>query len=83
MTGPASSLLLIAFCCTSLSTVFITISSPELSEVSSVVSCYPFLDHLAGPHPASAGQGGPCAADRFTSDIGGLLPIALCGRNSL
>ena len=42
------------------------------------MSCYPFLDHPAGRHPAPAGQGGPCAADRLTSDIGGLLPIALC-----
>ncbi|MES2022174.1 MAG: hypothetical protein V4460_12835 [Pseudomonadota bacterium] len=47
------------------------------------LTCYPFLDHLAGRHPVPAGQGGPCAADRFTSVIGGLLPIALCGRTSL
>ena len=50
---------------------------------SASLSCYPFLDHSAGGHPASAGSGGPCAADRFTSDIGVLLPIALCGRTSL
>ena len=43
----------------------------------------PFLDHFAGRHPVSAGSGGPCAADRFASDIGGLLPIALCGLTSL
>lgn len=49
----------------------------------SALSCYPFLDHPAGRHPVPAGQGGPCAADRFPSDIGGLLPIALCGRTSL
>ncbi len=36
-----------------------------------------------GGHPVPADRGGPCAAERFTSDIGGLLPIALCGRNSL
>jgi hypothetical protein len=47
------------------------------------VTCSPFLDRPAGRHPVLAGQGGPCAADRFTSDIGGLLPIALCGRTSL
>lgn len=47
------------------------------------LSRYPFLDHSAGRHPASAEQGGPCAADRFTSDIGTLLPIALCVRTAL
>jgi len=56
---------------------------PLISRVRGYLSCYPFLDHLAGRYPVPAGQGGPCAADRFTSDIGGLLPIALCGRTSL
>ena len=48
-----------------------------------LVTCSPFLDRPAGRHPVLAGQGGPCAADRFTSDIGGLLPMALRGRTSL
>ena len=39
-------------------------------SASAGVSRYPFLDRLAGRHPVSAGQGGPCAADQFTSDIG-------------
>lgn len=46
------------------------------------MSCYPFLDHPAGRHLAVADRGGSCAADRFTSDIGTLLPIALCGRKA-
>ena len=41
------------------------------------------LDHPAGHFPASFDQGGPSAADRLTSSIGALLPIALCGRSSL
>jgi putative colanic acid biosynthesis acetyltransferase WcaF len=53
---------------------------PVRGRVPLLLGCYPFLDHSAGPHPASAVQGGPCAVDRFTSDIGGLSPIALCGR---
>lgn len=56
---------------------------PAATRDRPVLSCYPFLDHLAGRHPASAGSGGPCAADRFTRDIGVLLPIALCGLTSL
>jgi hypothetical protein len=39
------------------------------------VSCYPILDHPTGRHPVSAGEGGPYAADRFTSDIGDLLAV--------
>jgi len=41
------------------------------------------LDHGAGLFPASFDQGGPSAADRLTSSIGALLPIALWGRSSL
>jgi hypothetical protein len=52
-------------------------------ESRQMLSCYLFLDHLAGGYPAFAGSDGPCAADRFTSDIGVLLPMALCGRSSL
>lgn len=33
--------------------------------------------------PVPADRGGPCAAERLTSDIGTLLPIALCGPASL
>ncbi len=56
---------------------------PAATRDRPLLSCYPYLDHPAGCHPVRAGQGGPCAADRFTSVIGGLLPIALCGRTSL
>lgn len=48
-----------------------------------LLSCTPFLDRPAGGFPACLHQGGPCAADANISDIGGLLPIALCGRISL
>jgi hypothetical protein len=41
------------------------------------------LDRPAGLLPATFDQGGPSAADRLTSSIGALLPIALCGRSSL
>lgn len=44
-----------------------------------MLSCYPFLDHSAGRRPASAGNGGPCAADRLSGNIDVLLPMALCG----
>lgn len=40
------------------------------------LKCSPFLDRPAGRHPFLASQSGPCAADRFTSGVGGLLPIA-------
>jgi hypothetical protein len=47
------------------------------------VSRYPFLDRPATRHPVSTDRGEPCAADLFTTDIGGLSPIAQCGRTSL
>src|SRR5579871_3813394 len=47
------------------------------------MTCPPILDRLAGRHPVIAGRDGPRAPDRFTNDIGGLLPIALCSRTSL
>ncbi len=47
------------------------------------LSCTPILDHLAGADPAFRRQGGPFATDAESNDIGGLLPIALCGRTSL
>jgi hypothetical protein len=33
--------------------------------------------------PGLIAQGGLLAAEQFISEIGGLLPIALCGRTSL
>src|SRR5262245_31148596 len=47
------------------------------------LNCPPTLDHSELEFPASFRQGGPCAADGPISVIGGLLPIALCGRTSL
>ena len=41
------------------------------------------LDHAAGHFPVRFDQGGPSAADRWTSSIGTLLPMELCGRSSL
>ena len=55
---------------------------PEL-ESSGVMSCYPFL---VRPELESSGvmaQAGGGAGEPITSDIGGLLPIALCGLTSL
>ena len=52
-------------------------------EFPALLNCSPSLDRSVGPLPASRGQVGPCVPDRFTSVIGGLLPIALCGRTSL
>jgi hypothetical protein len=43
----------------------------------------PLLDHLGGRHPALCRSAWDRAADRFMSDIGGLLPMALWGRTSL
>ena len=40
-------------------------------------------DWIDARNIASFDQGGPSAADRLTSSIGTLLPIALCGRSSL
>ena len=48
-----------------------------------MLSCTPILDHPAGGDPAFRRHGGPSAIDADSSDIGGLLPIALCGRTSL
>ena len=47
------------------------------------VNCYPSLDHSAGRLRPSCGQGGCATAGQFSSSIGRLLPIALCGRCSL
>jgi len=52
-------------------------------ELSASFSCTPILDHLAGADLAFQSQGGPCATDAESNDIGSLLPIALCGRTSL
>jgi hypothetical protein len=49
----------------------------------SQLSCYPSLDHRAGGFSGRIAQGGLLAAEQFISAIGGLLPIALCGRISL
>ncbi len=44
---------------------------------------YPPLDHPAGDFPRVGAHGGKLAGERFISDIGDLLPMALCGRTSL
>jgi len=36
----------------------------------------PLLEGPAGPHQVLAGKSGPFSGNRFTKDIGGLLPIA-------
>lgn len=56
---------------------------PFITRIHSGVRCSPSLDRPAGLFQGVSGQGGPWAADRFRSAIGGLLPIALCGRSSL
>jgi hypothetical protein len=47
------------------------------------LSCYRRLDHPAEDFPGVMAQGGDAAIEPFISDIGGLLPMALCGRTSL
>jgi hypothetical protein len=48
-----------------------------------LLSLPPTLDHGAGLRPVLSAQAGPCGPEQFMSDIGGLLPMALCGRTSL
>ena len=50
---------------------------PVFAERVARLNCSPSLDHLAGIFPAFPDQGGPTAADLWTSAIGVLLPIAL------
>ena len=47
------------------------------------LSLPPMSDHGAGLLPELAAQTGPCEPEQFMSAIGGLLPMALCGRTSL
>ncbi len=55
-----------------------------ISRVRSLVlNCSPSLDRSTRPLPERGGQVEPCSPGRFSSMIGGLLPIALCGRTSL
>ena len=54
-----------------------------MSESCAQVNRSQSLDHRAGLFPGWLDQGGRSAADRLTSSIGTLLPIALCGRSSL
>src|SRR6516162_3982409 len=56
---------------------------PVASTASGRLNRSPSLDQAAGLFPVRFGQGRPHAADRSTSSIGTLLPIALCGRSSL
>jgi hypothetical protein len=50
---------------------------PVSASGSGLCELPPILDHPAGIFPACPDQGGPTAADRSTSAIGVLLPIAL------
>lgn len=59
------------------------LSAAKLLRSGGRLTCSPILDRLAGADPAFRRQGGPCATGADSSDIGGLLPIALCGRTSL
>ena len=47
------------------------------------MNCTPSLDQAELDFLACFDQGGPFAPDRSMSVIGGLLPMALCGRTSL
>ncbi|HWW47009.1 MAG TPA: hypothetical protein VNZ94_04120 [Xanthobacteraceae bacterium] len=47
------------------------------------VKCFPFLGQPVLEFSGVNAHSGGGAAERFISDIGGLLPIALCGRTSL
>ena len=54
-----------------------------LPKVAIIVTRYPMLDHPAEAFPGVIAHGGLMADEQLTSAIGGLLPIALCGRTSL
>lgn len=54
------------------------------SEVESrLVHCYPTLDHSGLEFSALLRSGGLVSPAEFASMIGGIFPIALCGRSSL
>src|SRR5262249_18034320 len=63
------------------------VSSPHLpasiTDTLNVLNCYPSLDHSAGRLGPSFGQRDCITVGRFSSSVGGSLPIALCGRSSL
>lgn len=48
-----------------------------------LLHCYPTLDHSGLEFSAFLGSGGLVAPAEFASKIGGIFPIALCGRSSL
>ena len=48
-----------------------------------ILELLPIVGPVGWTLPKRVGQVGPYVPDRFSSVIGGLLPIALCGRNSL
>jgi hypothetical protein len=46
------------------------------------VHCYPTLDHVGLEFSAFTKSGGLVSPAEFASMIGGIFPIALCGRSS-
>lgn len=48
-----------------------------------LLHCYPTLDHAGLEFSALLASGGLVAPAEFASRIGGIFPIALCGRSSL
>ena len=52
-------------------------------ESRSLMHCYPTSDHVGLEFSAFPRSGGLVAPAEFASMIGGIFPIALCGRSSL
>ena len=59
-----------------------TLGHPEL-ENSGVMTCPPTLGHPELENSGVSAHASGGAGEPFISVIGGLLPIALCGRTSL
>jgi len=56
---------------------------PVLSSLRRFLKCYPILGQRELEFSGVKAQFGGGADEPFISEIGTLLPIALCGRNSL
>jgi len=54
-----------------------------LKTLRMTLHCYPTLDHPGLEFIALLRSGGLVSPAEFTSIIGGIFPIALCGRSSL
>lgn len=58
-------------------------SPPAIWGIRRFVKCAPNLDHPAGRFPGVIAQGARVPPEQFSSEIGGLFPMALWGRTVL